>query len=238
MEAIMRSNPRRRRGIRLALGALLTAAVAAGAVRYVTAADHRDAPLTGLDPRADINDVYSFLDPNDPTRLALVMTVDPLIPPTEIGKRFFDPDVLYQFKIDNNGDKVEDLVIYAHAAGTGKFQTMRYVGPVKPNRPGAVTDGIPLSGNYIGRVPVSSGLLPIVGTYGEIKIFAGVRDDPFFFDLTRFQDIIAGRETAFRDPGVDAFAGFNTLALAIELPITMLQAGDRTPIGVWGTTSR
>jgi len=62
-----------------------------------------------------------------------------------------------------------------------------------------------------------------------------VRDDPFFFDLVQFKKIIAGEAAAFRNPGIDSFAGTNVLAIAVELPSARL-GGPR--LGVWGTTSR
>jgi hypothetical protein len=66
-------------------------------------------------------------------------------------------------------------------------------------------------------------------------VFAGVRDDPFFFDLVQFNRVVSGAATSFNDPGADTFAGFNVLAIVIELPKSVL--GDNT-LGVWGTTSR
>ncbi|MGH7507340.1 MAG: DUF4331 family protein [Longimicrobiales bacterium] len=227
------SNARRR--ARLALAGAIAVVAVAVSLRHVTAADHRDSPLLSADPSADIADVYSFISPTDPDALVLVMTVSGLIPPSEAFSTFFDPAVLYQFKIDRTGDAVEELVIYAHANGTGPGQTMRFIGPVAPNRPGTATDGIPLRGNYIGRVAVS-GATPVVATFRGIKLFAGVRDDPFYFDLTQFQAIIGGQATGFRNPGVDTFAGSNVLAIAVELPMSLL--GDARQLRVWGTTSR
>src|SRR5205809_615607 len=58
---------------------------------------------------------------------------------------------------------------------------------------------------------------------------------PFFFDLVQFKKIIAGEAAAFRNPGIDSFAGTNVLAIAVELPSARL-GGPR--LGVWGTTSR
>ena len=68
-----------------------------------------------------------------------------------------------------------------------------------------------------------------------MTVFAGVRDDPFFFDLVQFKKIIAGQATSFRNPGVDTFAGTNVLAIVVELPSSMLGG---TKLGVWGSTSR
>ena len=69
-----------------------------------------------------------------------------------------------------------------------------------------------------------------------VKLFAGVRDDPFFFDLGRFSAIIGGQATGFADPGTDAFAGLNTYAIVLELPTAAV--GDPATTTVWATTSR
>ena len=67
-----------------------------------TGADHRDAPGINEDPRADINDIYAFVNPKN-GNIVLGMTVNPF----QFGNApavDFSPDVLYQFKIDNDGD--------------------------------------------------------------------------------------------------------------------------------------
>ena len=66
------------------------------------------------------------------------------------------------------------------------------------------------------------------------RIFAGPRDDPFFFDLVRFKEIIAGTQTSFRNPGVDTFAGTNVMSIVVEVPKSLL--GSATTINVWGET--
>jgi hypothetical protein len=83
---------------------------------------------------------------------------------------------------------------------------------------------------------VSTGVTPIVGEKNGVRLFAGVRDDPFFFDLGRFSAILAGQAASFNDPGTDAFAGLNTYAIVIELPIEMV--GDPATTTIWATTSR
>lgn len=88
----------------------------------------------------------------------------------------------------------------------------------------------------MGRVRVSANREAIVSTDRNISVFAGVRDDPFFFDLAQFRAIVAGQATSFRNPGVDAFAGTSVLALVVELPIELL--GGNPNLAVWGTTSR
>jgi hypothetical protein len=223
------------RRLALAGGALvLVIATAVGArVRWAGASDHRDSALLTSNPAEDIADVYTFLNPSDASRVVLAMTVSGFIPPSEVGTTFFDPDVLYQLKIDTNGDAVEDLVIQAFVTGSGAHQVMHFRGPVAPAEVGASAKA--LRGPETATVRVSNSATPIVAERNGIKVFAGVRDDPFFFDLTQFKHVVAGEATSFNNPGTDAFAGFNVLAIVIELPKSLL-ASSR--IGVWGTTGR
>ena len=55
-------------------------------------------------------------------------------------------------------------------------------------------------------------------------------------DLARFRQIVAGQASSFNNPGTDAFAGTNVLAIVVEVPISML--GSSPNLGIWATTSR
>ena len=224
---------RHSRGWRLALGVAAAAFAVVGITRWLTASDHKDSALLAADHAADIADLYTFKSPVNPDNVVLVMTVSGFIPPSEASTTFFDPNVLYQWKIDNDGDAVEDLVIQAFVTGTGGHQVMHFRGPAAPAATGT-TDRVVL-GPETATVGVSNGAAPIVASRGGMTVFAGVRDDPFFFDLVQFKKIIAGEATAFRNPGVDTFAGFNVLAIVAEFPSSLL-GGQK--LGVWGTTSR
>ncbi len=76
------------------------------------AANHREAPITALDHKADITDVYAFrsYDDDAEAKVTLIMSVDPLLEPAN-GPNWtpFDPDIVYEIKIDNNHDAVEDI---------------------------------------------------------------------------------------------------------------------------------
>lgn len=74
------------------------------------AASHREAPITALDQKADITDWYAFVDPNKPDHVVFIMNVDPFLEPTNGPNYFpFDPNVLYEMKVDWNHDGVEDI---------------------------------------------------------------------------------------------------------------------------------
>jgi Domain of unknown function (DUF4331) len=74
------------------------------------ASSHREAPLISLDPAADNTDVYAFVSPAEPDKVTLIANYIPLQAPYG-GPNFFtfDPTVLYEVMVDNNGDAVEDL---------------------------------------------------------------------------------------------------------------------------------
>src|SRR2546425_103074 len=223
----------RSRGRVIAWGLLLATAAALGVTRWIKASDHKDSALLAADHAADIADLYTFRSPVNPDNVVLAMTVSGFIPPSEASTTFFDPGVLYQWKIDNNGDAVEDLVIQAFVTGTGGHQVMHFRGPAPTPQTGAMSRVI--QGPETATVPVTTGETPIIASRHGMTGFAGVRDDPFFFDLGQFKRIIAGQAASFRNPGIDSFAGTNVLAIVVELPSALL-GGPR--LGVWGTTSR
>ena len=229
------------RGRALAWSLALATAAAVGVTRLIKASDHRDSALLAADPAADIADIYTFKSPTNPDNLVLAMTVSGFIPPAEASTTYFDPNVLYQWKIDTDGDAVEDVAIQAYVTGPGGHQEMHFRVARAGERPDQNDDaddgddGTAAGKLKIPTVRVTNGTDPIVAMRHGIKAFAGVRDDPFFFDLVQFKEIIAGHATAFRNPGIDTFAGTNVLAIVVEFPSRLLGSSK---LGVWGTTSR
>jgi hypothetical protein len=93
------------------VGLLVFSMLAAGTFNTVVrASSHREAPSTSVDPMADGTDVYAFVDPNDPTRVTLIMNFIPFQLP-QGGPNFyrFDDNIQYAMRIDNNGDAVTDI---------------------------------------------------------------------------------------------------------------------------------
>jgi hypothetical protein len=231
----------------LAAVALLSLGLMVG-VRATLASDHQDTPEVELSPRMDINDVYAFPGSTE-DRIVLVMTTSSPITPGQAASASFDPNLLYQLKIDNTGDAAEDLVIQFTFEGEGSAQKVNVRGPVRPNAAGVrntlVTSATAMSGTFNTTFGSSTGT----------QAFAGLRDDPFFLDLEQFFRIIPDRRpvtgplaqlpdqptaSSFRAAGaaVDYLRGLNTLALVVELPEAMLTAGGNAKIGIWGTISR
>jgi Domain of unknown function (DUF4331) len=235
----------RRRGVRAITALVAVTALAMVATARVRASDHQDTPEVELNPRMDINDVYAFPG-SSPERVVLVMTTSS---PIAGSSAAFDPNLLYQFKIDNTGDAIEDRVIQVTFEGTTPA-TQRFTvrGPVAPAMVGTATTLA--SGGPVVRGTVGGA---VSGDNG-IQVFTGLRADPFVIDLEQFFNIVPDRRpstgplagpatptaTAFRTPGVDFLRPFNTLAIVVELPKALLQtstAADAS-FGVWGTISR
>jgi Domain of unknown function (DUF4331) len=75
------------------------------------AANHREAPITALDHKADITDWFAFVSYDDPTKVTMILDVDPLLEPANGPNYFpFDPEILYEMKIDNDRDGKEDII--------------------------------------------------------------------------------------------------------------------------------
>lgn len=204
------------------MGIAIARAVAAlGVVTWLAfgaqAADHRESALTTGDPAADIADVYAWHDDVQRTLVAAI-TFDGIKTPTPAQEGTFDPDVLYTLNLDNDGDNVADLQIHTRFVALPSGQTF------------VVVQGIP-------GVPT-----PVIGPVervvrrGKARVFAGLRDDPFFFDLEGFRQTLMTGTLSFVGTR-DTFAGKNATALVFEMDLdAALQGG--TNINLWATTAR
>jgi len=207
------------------IATLLFFVVAAG---IIYAADHIDAPSVTNKP-TDITDVYVFRAEN-PDNMVFVANTQGLLTPGATADAKFDENTMIEFNIDDNGDNVEDLVIQC-IAKNGK---MKVYGPVAPKITGT-TSYLNITKLSVQTDITSYGQAPQIGIGDNgVKVFAGPRDDPFFFDLTRFKQIIAGQATSFNNPGHDTFAGTNVMGLVVEVPKSLLNSTGT--INVWAET--
>ncbi|MCI0750408.1 MAG: DUF4331 domain-containing protein, partial [Flammeovirgaceae bacterium] len=195
-----------------------TMIIAAASGVYLIAADHIDAPgVTGAGSASlgsDITDVYAFQNPANNDNMVFVVNTQGLLSPSATAAATFDEEVMLEINIDNGNvkDNIEDLVIQATFEG-GK---VKVYGPSAP-----ITTGLQstlLSSLTVEAAISEYGSAPVIGESNNIKVFAGPRDDPFFFDLAQFNAILGGTATAFNDPGTDAFAGTNVMSLVVEVP--------------------
>lgn len=237
--------------------AVLAALIVAGgyAAKRTLASDHQDTADVELNPSMDMTDVYAFPGTTS-DRIVLILNSWALLTPAEAqpGVTSFDNDLLYQFKIDNTGDAIEDKVIQITFHGTGVNQTVEVRGPMAPPVIGAMDNTVSTAAPAVtGKVAT------VLGSATGIQVFAGPRQDPFFIDLEQFFRIIPDRKpvtgplsqlpstpsaSGFRAPGaaVDILGGsggmpFNVMSIVIELPSSMLR-GATDKIGIWGTISR
>ncbi len=195
------------------LGSVAAAVLGTGAA--IRAADHGDSPQVRTDTRADVNDVYLFASPATPANTVLAMTVCPVAGVT--APKLFAPKVKYQFSIDTDGDAEANQVytlVFGNPDATGN-QKFTLTGPNKLKFKGT-TDDAALT----------------FGTGG--KVFAGVRDDPFFFDLIGFKRGLAFSAQTSRN----FFDGLNTMAIVIEVPTSSFGTLTNSTMGVGARTQK
>jgi hypothetical protein len=191
---------------RLWLGALGVAAAAAGLAVKLHAADHADGPAVIAEPAADITDVYAWMTA-DKTKVNLVMDVYPNAPS---GSMMSD-QVLYVFHLNSSAS-------YGATATETKiicgFDTTQ-----------AITCWVGGSELVTGNASATTG---ITSASGKTTVFAGLRDDPFFFNLTGFKataaDVVAA--AGGTPPLTFDTSGCPTLGTATATAlVTQLQTG-------------
>jgi len=233
---------------RIIVTATALLALAPGAPR---ASDFRDAPTASLYGALDIEALYLFRNPNDPSRLVVALTVDAAADPLFGPTYHFQSNGLYRIyfttRTDAKGAKPTaqiDIAFSPFGNGSGcpapalPCQAYRAVFPG-----GIIVDGLTTQGTD-QPVHLPPNINNAATTHGLIKAFAGPREDPVFFDRVGFgRALSVGRASMFT--GVDAFAGKNAAAIVLEFPVTMVfptascQASvPNSPCGAWAVTYR
>ncbi len=178
-------------------------------------------PPHGLSHLAtDLCDVYAFLKPDSepgatelPGKSILILTVNPLA----LASRF-ETDAEYLLRVDTDGDHVEDITFsfaFSNTGDGGQAATVRRID----------AQGTQL---LFVSAPVSFGSQAAITTEGSYRFFAGLRSDPFFFDLLGFIDdlnFING----------DFFATANVFAIVLEVPNRALGTTPATT-SMWSRT--
>ncbi len=203
------------------------------------ASDHIDSPTIAQDRASDIDDTYAFLDPNDNSKVVLIMTTQGFIVSGEhFGQAIFDKNVRYRFEIENTGDARPDMfldVLYERGLGRTDYQIATIRLP-----DGSEFKATTTSSNQEAVAPP-----PAIATDRRTgaTFYAGVADDPFFLDDTGANrlvgSILQGRPNpvVLGERGRDTYAGFNVLATAVSVPASMLR-GTSNVIGVNVVTQR
>jgi hypothetical protein len=227
-------------GRRRTLGAI---ALCAGMAQIGSAADHRDGPKVKMDPSTDINDVFAWMSGG---KLDLIMTVSPLAGPTS---KFSDA-ATYTFHINRSAaygmTQTETTVVCS-------FDTAQKISCWPGDSAAEYTtgDASPAAG--------------IASASGKFKVHAGLHDDPFFFNLEGFNDaraaVLAAAASLHFDaagcptdapastlvgllthtnkganPTANFFAGKNTLAIVVEMDLSLLN-GAGPMLSVWASTN-
>ena len=214
-----------KRNLLLALASLGLGAASIFALRPVPAdaADHTEAPGTTADQVADLTDFYAW---HTADSLVTALDFGPFL--TAGGAPLYDKNVNYVIHIDNDGDL---------SNGSEIDIDVRF-GRNDANGWGVRATGLP------GAAYPLVGAVNTVITDGDYSLFAGLRDDPFFFDLAGFQSTlnVANSDasldfSALSGAPVDAFAGFNVMSIVLEFP-SAAAADGATTIYAWATSGR
>lgn len=231
----------------------------------LNASDHIDSPAVAQDRGSDIADFYAFLDPNDNTRVVIILSTQGFIVSGEhFGQGIFDSNIRYRFEIENTGDAKPDLFLDVnYSPGVGRLTTQTAVVSLtskligltpdfRTNRPrqlrrGEVSFTAPttLANQEPQPAPAPA---PVVTTDAAsgISFYAGVADDPFFLDDTGANRFIASSILNPGNPnkalfgargGRDTYAGFNTLITAVSVPVALLRGNTNSTNSVIGINS-
>jgi hypothetical protein len=188
----------RRRAVLVAAAA--AAALALAGVSAVRASDHLDGPGVTADPQSDITDVFAFTSPENPSHVVLAMAVVPYAGDAAT----FSPSVDYAFRVQ----RVEVVQPFTLDA-TARDVVCRFDGGspqqhVTCTAPGGLTATTAVGDTTGGGTAQS-----------PMRVFAGMRSDPAFFDRQGALATIRTGATSFT--GTNSFAGSNVLAIVVEL---------------------
>lgn len=177
----------------------------------IHAADHQEAPGATALLAADIGDYYVW---HSDTSVNLILTFGTFA--AAGSEAVYDPTLLYGFHFDTTvpADGISDIDMYARFA---------------QDEAGAW--GLQVSGHAADAL---QGPVETVLSSEGVNAWAGLADDPFFFDQTGFNETISTGVLAF-DPNRDDVAGLNVTAIAIEIPIESIVPGGGA-FQSWATT--
>ena len=217
------------------------------------AADHGDSPIASNNQNIDIADLFLFLDPNNNDNVVLIATIRGFIAAGENSNfGIFDPNVRYQFAIENTGDAATDgtidvtftpriavpgpaprEILQIPQAQTATVTFSKKFKNASGQKLGTFT-GLATTPSNTATAPPAQVVVPLGDT--GINFFAGMVDDPFFFDIPAFGAFIASVRNNAPNPAVfnrgrDSFAGYNIMAVALSIPKSLLLGSNGTTVG-------
>lgn len=214
------------------------------------AADHRDAPTIDDYSAIDINDVFLFRDPPCTTaictspNLVVALSTQAVADPQFGSSYHFQENALYRLNFTTRKDAEPTAHINFVFGPFGNGPACPAPAPACQTYRAVFPNHVVIEGLATQGTSAATHLAPVVTTAGDIKVFAGPREDPFFFDLVGFNRSIAAGANKFT--GVDAFKGKNINAIVVAFPVNMVFPSGSctlrstppffTPCGVWAVT--
>ncbi len=219
------------------------------------ASSHSEAPGTAKDRLADDTDLYAFVSPDAPDAVTFVGLWVPLLEPAGGPNVYgFDDDAHYYINVDNVGDAQDHIrfemtfrterrtgatFLYNTGAVTSLDDTdlnVRQFWTLTRNDNGSeqtLATG-QVAPQFVGPVSMpdyaSLAAQAVVTASDGTKIFVGPRDDPFFVDLGAIFDLLTIRRVpGNKGKGVDLVAGYNVMAIVLQVPKTRLTS-DGMPV--------
>jgi hypothetical protein len=228
---------------------------AAGIGAFVTASDHDDGEADTKARALNLTDLYVFREKDqNPSvtddSLVFIMNTNP----RSVARQqyAFSSNARYEFKVTrvrNKDDmatgKTDALLRFEFAAPDAKGQQAMTITGIRDGAQRTVrtnTEGQPIMTTPLGAAPKLN-QVAVDSAGGGITVYAGLREDPFFFDVEQFFRVRAGLaglgpSVGFRSPGVDFTAGYNVNTVAVRVPMGWLaSASDATTFDVWETIS-
>jgi Domain of unknown function (DUF4331) len=223
--------------------------VATGLPKALVASDHDDGEVDTKGRSLNLTDLYVFRekDQNPNARdgdLILTMNTNP----RSVARQqyFFSTNARYEFKLTRVGDK--------EATPTGQEDiTLRFEFSAPNDRNQqqikftVIRDGKETSARNLYTTPLNE--KPVINRLGsddsKIAVFAGLREDPFFFDVEQFFRVRAGAlgtgpGVGFRpsNQAIDFAKGYNVNTITARIPQEFLSGKNGAKIyDVWETIS-
>jgi hypothetical protein len=221
----------------------------------IKASDHDDGDIDVRSRALSLTDLYAFreVDQNPSTRaddIILVMNTNPRS--LARVQYYFSSQAQYEFRISRvsnvNGvpTAVPDLTL-RFTFNTPDLRLRQQRATLSVIERGGTTTTVSRTTNNtaIRTTPLSNAARPILNQVrvrnSDITVFAGLREDPFFFDVEQFFRVRAGAlgvgpAVGFRSPqtAVDFTTGYNVNTIAVRVPRRLLQGStNATAFDVW-----
>lgn len=185
--------------------------------------DHGSGPRALIDPVVDISDMYAFPSPQRPGVLVLVLNVFPFAGPTAL----FSDAVDYRFRLRSVSPAPGSEAVFSVDEKEISL-TCRFNAPVEEQGGSTVQEGtctVSTGQSVSFRVNDEKG-----GEAPGLRVFAGVRLDPFFFDGGRMALTMKTRQLSFEPVGHATVFRQNVLSIAVEVEVASVLGDLGVPL--------